>query len=219
MKRLSLMVVFSLSMMSSFAQVSVGFKGGANLSKVSKFMLIENISPDFKFAPAAGGGVFVNVGLHKNVSLQTEFNFVQKGFKIKEGISLEEFTNIDIPLNASAKLKMQYFQVPILLKIKNNNGIYLAAGPSFGYLSNTDVRINLFGLLPLQTNFPKQVFKATEMGIIGALGAEQKISSRVSFLSEVRYEAGVSRLLNTPVVQLPVRSQNISGNVGLQIKI
>jgi Outer membrane protein beta-barrel domain len=220
MKNIMLGMVAVLVSMTAKAQISVGFKGSVNGSTVSKFALIENITPEFKLAPAAGGGVFLDIPVYKNLSFQPEINFIQKGFKISESFDLaSKWAGVDIPLNASVKMKMQYVQIPLLAKIKTNSGVYFVAGPSVGYLTNTGLRINVFNLFPLNTSFPKNVYKELEMSIVGAVGIEKAFTNKVSIITEARYEGGVSRLLNMPVVQLPVRSQTYGANIGFKIKI
>jgi Outer membrane protein beta-barrel domain len=206
--------------LSASAQIAIGIKGSVNGSTVSKFALIENITPEFKLAPAAGGGVFFEIPVYKNLSFQPEVNFIQKGFKIAEGIDVaSKWAGVDIPLNASLKMKMQYIQVPLLAKLKTNSGVYFVAGPSVGYLTNTGLRVNVFNLFPIRTSFPKNVYKEFELSMVGAIGIEKAFTDKVSIVTEARYEGGLSRLLNTPVIQLPVRSQTYGANIGFKIKI
>lgn len=220
MKKIMLGLVAAMMASAANAQISVGFKGSVNGSTVTKFALIENITPTFRLAPAAGGGVFLDIPVYKNLSFQPEINFIQKGFKISEGIDVaSKYAGIDIPINASLKMKMQYIQVPLLAKIKAKNGVYVVAGPSVGYLTNTGLRINVFNIFPINTGFPKNVYKSFEMSIVGAVGVEKAFTEKVSLIAEARYEGGVSRLLNTPVIQLPVRSQTYGGNLGFKVKI
>ena len=220
MRKIMLGLVATMMTAAASAQISVGFKGSANVSTVTKFALIENITPTFRLAPAAGGGVFVDIPVYKNLSFQPEVNFIQKGFKISEGIDVaSKYAGVDIPLNASLKMRMQYVQVPLLAKLKTNSGVYFVAGPSVGYLTKTGLRMNVFNIVPIRTGFPKNVYKEFEMSIIGALGVEKAIDSKLSLIAEARYEGGVSRLLNVPVIQLPVRSQTYGGNVGFKIRI
>ncbi len=220
MKKIMLGLVAAMMASAANAQISVGFKGSANASTVTKFALIENITPTFRLALAAGGGVFLDIPVYKNLSFQPEVNFIQKGFKINEGIDVaSKYAGVDIPLNASLKMRMQYIQVPLLAKLKTNRGVYLSAGPSVGYLTKTGLRMNVFNIVPIRTGFPKNVYKEFEMSIIAAIGVEKDIDSKVSLLAEARYEAGVSRLLNTHIIQLPVRSQSYGANVGFKIRI
>ena len=48
-------LVFALLANMAFAQIYVGVRGGVTGSTMTKFKLIENITPDFKLLPALSG--------------------------------------------------------------------------------------------------------------------------------------------------------------------
>lgn len=76
--------------------------------------------------PAIIGGVALNVGISRILSLQPEIIYSQKGFAVKEsGI-----------VDYDGTYRLDYIEIPVLLKTTFGSGlleIYLNAGPTFGY--------------------------------------------------------------------------------------
>lgn len=204
--------------------VVLGFKGAATLSNMSKFPLIESITPTFRNALSPGAGMYVEIPLYNNFSIQPELNYVNKGFKIKEGIDVaSEFAGVDIPINGSLRMKLHYVSMPVLAKIhlgdKTKGHSYFMVGPSVNYMAWSGLRVNILNIIPLNIPFPKRVFKPLEFSAVAAVGTEQPLGKKLSFIAEARYEAGISRVLDVPVIQLPVRNRTMSGSMGLQFKL
>jgi Outer membrane protein beta-barrel domain len=216
-----LMIMVSFS---TFAQKSVGFRGSLSGSTVTKFDLIENITPDFKLNIAGSGAVFFELPITNNFSIQPELVYTQKGFAIKEGIKMaSEFAGVDIPLNGKVNFKTNYVEIPVLAKIhfgdKNSVHSYLMFGPAVGYLADAGLRIRVLSIFPINTNLPKAIFKPYEFSGIAAAGFEFPISGSVKIFTEARYQHGFSRILDTPIVKVPVRNQTFSAGMGLKINI
>lgn len=224
MKNTSLALLLILSSFVTFAQKSVGFRGSFSGSTLTKFPLIENITPDFKMRPAASGAIFLELPVTANFSVQPELEYSLKGFSIKEGINKDgNFLGVNIPLNAKLTFKTDYIQAPILAKFKfgepDQTNFYVAVGPSVGILVNSGLRINIFNIFPINTNLSKNYFKPVEFSGVATMGIEQPFTTKLSFFVEGRYQHGFSRILDTPIVNLPVRSRTVNASMGFKVKI
>jgi hypothetical protein len=168
-------LVFMLMANLTFAQIFVGVRGGLTGSTMTKFKLVENITPDFKLLPAPSGAIFVE-------------------FPISDRI------------------------MPILAKFKlgdsNEGHAYVLLGPSVGYLFDSRLVISVLNIFPIRTGLGTGLFKDAEFSGIGALGYEIPFKNGKFFI-EGRYQHGFSRVLNLPLVQLPVRNQSVGFSVGL----
>ncbi|MFC3812154.1 porin family protein [Lacihabitans lacunae] len=224
MKNTSLAFLLILSSLGAFAQKSVGFRGSFTASTLTKFALIENITPDFKLRPAASGAIFLELPITQNFSIQPELEYSMKGFSIREGINKNgEFLGVNIPINAKLTFKTDYIQAPILAKFKfgepDQTNFYVAVGPAVGVLVNSGLRINVFNIFPVNTNLSKDFFKPVEFSGVAAMGIEQPFTPKLAFFVEGRYQHGFSRILDTPIVRLPVRSRTVNASMGFKVKI
>lgn len=215
------LLIFSVS---CYAQKSIGVRGAFNASNVTKFDLIENITPEFKLQPAGSGAIFLEIPLSPRFSLQPELVYIQKGFNIAEGFRVgEEIFGIDIPVNGKVTFRTNYVEMPVLAKVhlgdKQATHGYLMLGPSVGYMADANMRIRVLNILPLNTDLNDDLFQRFELSGIFAAGFEVPVSEKVTAFAEARYQHGFSRILDTPVVQLDVRNRTLAGGLGLKFSI
>lgn len=208
----------------SFAQNSIGFRGAFSASTVTKFDLIENITPDFKLFPSGSGAVFLEIPITNRFSFQPELAYNQKGFSISEGIQMGgEFLGVDIPVNGKVNFRTNYIDLPLLAKVhlgpKDATHGYVMAGPAVGYMADANMRIRVLNVFPINTNLNNDFFKPIELSGIAAAGFEVPISEKFTAFAEGRYQLGFSRILDTPVVQLDVRNRSLSGGMGIKIAL
>lgn len=209
----------------AFAQnIQFGFRGGANWSKMTEFELVENIIPQFRFMPAPSGALFLELPINKNFSIQPELTFTQKGFLLKEGIDAGgDFLGVDLKIGARAALKTNYIEVPVLAKIKmgaEENGVrsYFVFGPAVGYMADAGVVVRVLQILPIRSDIGTGFFNQFEISGVGGAGIEIPIGNAKMFL-EGRYQHGFSRVLDTPVIALPVRNRTFGASLGFSIPI
>jgi hypothetical protein len=223
MKKVSFFAFCFISF-ASLAQTSIGIRGNFNGSVFTKFDLIENVTPDFKFLPSAGGGIFVEVPISSSFSVQPEINFVRKGFRVNESINSEgQFLGVNIPLNGRFDFRTNYLEIPVLAKVhlgdKEAAHYYLAAGPAIGFMADADMRMKLLNLFPTTINLDNGMFKPIEFSGVVAAGFELPVAVRLALFTEARYTYGFSRVLDTGVFEVPVRSRTLSGGLGLKVTL
>lgn len=112
----------------SFAQFSIGVKGGANITKIDG----RSFSDEFKYGYHLGG--FATIGLGGRFAIQPEvlLNQVQS----KTGT---EFNDLYQPvIDGNENIKLNYLSIPLLLNYKVLPFLSLQAGPQFGILLDQD---------------------------------------------------------------------------------
>jgi hypothetical protein len=111
------------------AQFHIGFKAGANLTKVDG----KSFSEQFDYGYNLGG--FADIGLSKNLSFQPEVLFNQYSSTLDSNYRAiyENVISSD-----QSKVKLNYLTIPLLLDYKLIGPIHLQAGPQFGILMNHD---------------------------------------------------------------------------------
>ena len=106
------------------AQISLGIKGGANISNLSGFEDFGEFESKAKIGLNLGGFVTFNLG--KNIAIQPELFYSSQGAKIDE---IDE------------NISLNYINIPVMLKLMTNKGFYVEAGPQIGILAG-DVKLD-----------------------------------------------------------------------------
>jgi hypothetical protein len=206
------------------AQKYVGVRGSFTTSTMNKFDLIQNITPDFKFMPAAGGAVFMEIPITENFSIQPEIAYTQKGFSIKEGFKAGgDFLGVNIPINGKVNFRTNYIEVPVLAKYhfgdKDAAHYYVAVGPSVGYMADAGMTIRVLDIFPVKMGLSNDIFKPFELSGVAAVGFELPVAENAKVFVEGRYQQGISRTIDTPMFELPVRNKTFGGGIGLKFNI
>lgn len=149
----------------SSSKIKFGLKAGLNVSSLS------NINMNSK----AGfyGGVFVNIPVAKDFSVQPEVLYSAVGAKEKGG--------------SNAKLNLEYLSVPVMFQYKALPNLYVEAGPQFNFLIDARLKKNA------STSALKNATQSFDFGI--GLGAGYYFTKNIGV--NVRYTAGLSDIVKT----------------------
>jgi len=145
----------------SFAQISVGAKGGLNVSNLSG---VDETNYDTKALVGFHVGGFVTFNLGRNFAIQPELVYSTQGGTIESGSATED-------------LKLNYFNIPVMVKFMTNKGFYLEAGPQLGF--NTG---------DLDFDNVEASVEGSDFSICGGLGFQP---TKSAFGIGARYNAGM----------------------------
>ena len=163
------LVFISILSTSAFPQsFKIGFKGGANINKLTG----QSFNEQFSFGYHIGG--FAEIGLGKKWAVQPEVLFSQTNVDTSGSFSsVYQFNKV-------SKVKLQYLSIPLLLDYKANRLITLQAGPQFGILINKSNTLVQNG---------KDAFKSGDFSMLG--GVQLNI---LNFKFYGRYVVGLNNL-------------------------
>lgn len=156
---LPLMLFFSVC---AFSQIQFGPKAGVNFSTLNGWNEA-NTTASTLVGFHIGGFVAFKLG---NFAIQPELLYSTQGAKISEGGN-----NVDLKLN--------YFNVPIMLKYRTKGGFYLETGPQFGFKVGEKIE-----------GSAEDVAKNADFSWAAGLGYH----SRGGFGVGARYNVGLSKL-------------------------
>ncbi len=161
----SMLIVALTSSTAAWAQVGGGIKVGVNLATLSGF---NDASTTQRVGVMVGG--FMTFGLAPMIAFEPEVLFSMQGSKLHFGTS-------GTIVSSDVTAKLDYVQVPLLLRIGNSGkagaSLYAVAGPTLGILArNEGVADQL---------------KSTDLGVV--VGAGVTVSR---LLLEGRYTAGLT---------------------------
>lgn len=153
--------LFSFVSFSTFAQISVGAKGGLNVSSLSG---VTEDNYETKAIVGFHAGAYVTFNLGRNFAIQPELVYSTQGGTI-EGNGFTE------------DLKLNYFNIPVMVKFLTNKGFYIEAGPQLGF--NTG---------DLDTENLESSIEGSDFSICGGIGFQP---TKSPFGIGVRYNAGM----------------------------
>ncbi|GAB3732995.1 porin family protein [Spirosoma lituiforme] len=228
MKRIVLAGIIALlgvfATQTSFAQVQIGIRGGANWGFASKPDYLGSLAPAFHSSVGPTGALFLDIPLSDRVSFRPEVAYVQKGIAIKEGFDLN-LGGFSLPLGATIAYQSQHIEVPLLFKVNLTDGAvqpYLIAGPAVSYAVDGRIRTRasaLFTTRPydVDVNYGGMMNR-WDVGAVGGLGLSMDAGTGKFFI-EGRYTQGFTRQVQVPVINVNVRNRGVALSLGYSFPI
>jgi len=217
----TLTFLFTTALLSA-QTISTGFKGVWNFSNVKTPDIIANtdVIPTFKTIQTTGFGFVAEAAFSPRFALQSELNFVTKGFKIREQADLQLF-EVPLPVGVTAVSKFRYVEVPLLAKVNLGTGpvrAYLLAGPTFGYATSGKLETRANFLIELDLyNTPIDLdqvgYKRWETGATAGGGLAFETGRGEIFL-DARYTHGFTEVYDIPVVHERVQNRSFGLQAG-----
>lgn len=179
----------------AFSQkVYLGIKAGADVHKI----IGQSFDEEFKFGYHAGAFLEIK---GKKIGLQPEVYFSQ--VNAATGKTASDINNINI--NEIKKIKLSYFNIPILVNLYFNKNVALQVGPQFSALVNQDIS---------GESNAENAFKKGDFSLVG--GLQIKITR---FRVYGRYVAGLNNKndLKQAIDNSKWKSQTIHFGIGYAI--
>ena len=164
-------IVTSISAQNSLDRITIGLKGGLNISE------LKSSNPNEKSLTGLLGGIFVSVPVSNRFSCQPEIVYAQMGGKY----STDGTAWATLP-SSSISFYLKYIDVPVLLKYRiNKSNFSLLAGPQVSFLLSAKSEV-------LNESYDvKSIFKGTD--IRSVFGAEYILLK--GFNISARYQLGI----------------------------
>ncbi|GAB2551304.1 porin family protein [Spirosoma aerophilum] len=228
MKRIVLAGVIALlglfAAQSTFAQVQVGIRGGANFGFASKPEYLGSLTPDFHSSIGPTGALFLDIPLSNRVSFRPEVSYIQKGVAIKEGFDVN-LGGFSLPIGATIAYQSQQIEVPLLFKFNLSDGPvqpYFIAGPAVSYAFDGRIRTRASALVTtrpfdVDVNYGGML-TPWDFGAVGGLGLAMDAGAG-KFFVEGRYTHGFTRQVQVPVVNVNVRNRGVAVSLGYSFPI
>lgn len=187
MKKFFLSVAVMATSMAFAQSIGFGAKAGINVSNMTNKVEDTEISKDAKAKVGYYAGLFVNVPVGANFSVQPEVIYNNVGQKFNYELSGNK---------ASIKRNLDYISVPIMAQYHIFQGLYLEAGPQFSFLVNQKNKISginnntVKDIIEKTLNIGdyKKVYKTFDLGL--GIGAGYKVYKNIGV--NVRYVVGLT---------------------------
>ena len=190
---------------------SIGLKGGATITSVTTSnRRYVNTTDRLRASPIQGytGGLALQYLTEKNFGLQTEVNYVQKGWKEELFDSLIGERNPD----RFYQVNLNYVEVPIMAHGyfgKRNLRLFLNLGLSFSYLLSYDTERSLPDITDEESDLIYQEIYQNkfDIGMRGGGGFEV-VTSVGMFQLESDFTWGLNSILDKNITDIPNVVQN-----------
>ena len=217
---------FALCSFSTYAQVSLGFKGGMHYANVNIDGIPDNLATRTKYINNLSFGLVSEIPLGGGFSVQPELSFLKKGFKINEGLDLGVF-GVPLPLGVKAQVEMKYIDLPILGKynvdLNERLNAYVVAGPAFGYARSAKVQTiaTVIVEIPISTNtIDLSNENAERFEVSGTIGAGLAFNTyKGKLFADARYTHGFSKIDNISLIDTKSSNKGFGFNVGYLIPL
>lgn len=214
-----------LSQANSQVQVALGLKGGAAFGTTHVTQMLDQVTPDFKFAPGWTAGGVAEISFGNYFALQPEISWMQKGFRWDESTGID-IGKVEVPVGARADFRSNYLEAPLLAKLKLGNERvqgYLVAGPSFGYALKAKIITTprvFFEFDPIKTdvNLDNIDYERFEVSAVGGLGVQLNLGG-LKLFADARYQHGFTELYDFPLVNEKIKNRGISASIGAMIDL
>lgn len=177
------------------ADVRFGLKGGANVANVNGDFGT-NVS-NWKSRVGFCGGIFIELNFGRLLTIQPEVLYTMKGAQatVEEGA-----------LSGTGKLRFDYIEIPILLKIRIPTGSvhpFVFAGPAVGF----DLKSTFQDITGTSSDVAKKVDWSAVLGAGLQLGSSLHI--------DARYTLGLQKLEVPEVGSFDLKNGVLSATLGL----
>ncbi|WP_100614395.1 porin family protein [Confluentibacter citreus] len=159
----ALILIFGASLITAQAQtndplqVQFGVKGGVNFSN----MYTEDVDDD-NMLTSFNAGLYVNIPVSSSLSIQPEFLYSRKG---------SELSYDNLFATGTAKFKLNYIEVPVLLKMNVTDNFNIHVGPYVAYLIDSQVtNESSEGTYDFESNFDNDDFNKFDAGLSAGIG-------------------------------------------------
>lgn len=179
------------------AGVKFGIKGGANIANVNG-NFSDTIS-DWKTTVGFCAGIFLELNFGRILTIQPEVLYTMKG---------ADATIDDGTITGTGKLRFDYLEIPILLKVRIPTGSihpFIFAGPAFGF--------NLKATFEDLTGDKNDVEGASKVDYSAVLGGGLQLGRSIH--ADVRYTMGLQKLRIPDLDTIDLKNGVLSATIGL----
>ncbi len=182
MKKLLIFLFLGFAMTSNAQKFQLGAKGGVNISNYTGDDIESNALVGFHI------GAFINLMFGDNLSLQPEVLFSTQGTKFEDAGDEQDW-------------KVNYLNIPVMLKYRFNGGFFVEAGPQIGLKLSED----LGGETSEDLIKNSDVSAAVGLGFHGksGLGIGARYNMGLSKIADFEFE-GVKPDVKNSVIQLSI---------------
>lgn len=177
MKKLIFVALLALISITTFSQAKFGVKAGLNVAN-----LTGDDTDDVDARISGVFGVFAKVSISETIAFQPEVLYSMQG---ATGSEVYEGTNVDVTM------KLDYINIPLMMKFYVADGFSFNAGPQVGFLASAKAKAEAQGVSAEEDI--KDQLKGIDFGLNFGVGYDLPMGLGV----DLRYNLGLSNVFDT----------------------
>jgi hypothetical protein len=193
MKKINLTLALILISMLTYAGPGLGIKGGANFANQSAKLF----DVDLSTSGITGfvGGVYAHWFFGDKIAIQPELLWARKGAELEDPIMTSQ----------TAKAKLDYFDIPVVVKWQIIKFLNIHAGPQFSFLTKAVMEDDT------DSEDIKDELKNSDLGLI--IGAEANLPLRLNVTA--RYIFGLKDI--SDIDELEMKNSTFQLTLGIRL--
>lgn len=209
------------------AQDGITVHGSAGISdiEVNGLGFLDLADPYIKSIVQYTAGVQYEKALSPHFSLVTGGQYTSRGFGARETFNVDVF-GLDIPLGASLETRLNYIEVPAMIKYNIGEGDvtpYIKAGASAAYAMSGKItpKVNAiinWNLPSIHINLNNDLYNRWDVsGVVGA-GIAIPVGETGAFQIEANYRHSLNDMFLDKITDIRIKSHGLSAAVGYTMR-
>ncbi|MDQ3049659.1 MAG: PorT family protein [Bacteroidota bacterium] len=205
MKKALLTIAIVVAALSTQAQnFRIGVSGGIN----STWLMNKNVfdaNDGLDIAATFGGrfGIDAIYSFNDKIGVGLGFNFISTNSQKYTGDNIRLDGGVVNGLNGDITTKLNYFDIPIMLRLTSSGGTYFEIGPQFGFLTKAEATYenNDNSVFDFEDFDIKDDFESTNIALVFGFGVDIDVTEKVFITTGLRLGYGftdVTKEYDTP---------------------
>ncbi len=209
------------------AQSNVTAFGSVGISdiEVNGFGLLDLVDPYIKPIAQYTAGIQYEKQFNENFSLLTGGQYTSRGFGARESFNVDLF-GIDLPLNASLETRLNYIEVPLMLKYAiGESGVrpYVKAGASTAYALSGKITPKVTAIIPwnlpsININLNNDMYNRFDVSAVAGAGVEIPTGDFGAITFDVNYRHSLNDMFLDKITDIRIKSHGLSAGVGYTMR-
>lgn len=221
----SIMMLGMTNMINAQSKVTVFGSAGISDIEVNGLGILDLLDPYIKPITQYTAGVQYERELSQHFSFLTGGQYTSRGFSAKESFNVDLF-GVDLPINASLETRLNYIEVPAMLKYNIGEGNitpYVKAGASTAYALSGKIqpKVNAiinWNLPAININLNNDMYNRLDVsGVVGA-GINIPTNQTGSIQFDVTYRHSLNDMFLDRITDIRIKSHGLSAGLGYTMR-
>lgn len=193
--------------------------------RVTGLGILDLLDPYIKPIPQYTAGLQLEKGIGNHFGLVTGAQYTSRGFTARENFNVDLF-GLDLPIDARIDTRLQYIEVPLMLKYSIGEGgvtPYVKAGGSAAYALSGKLQpkvdaIITWNLPSININLENDMYNRFDVSAIVGAGVDIPISENGSIQFDINYRHSLNDMFLDKITDIRIKSHGLSAGVGYTMR-
>ncbi len=215
---------FSFSLIAQ-DRVTVQASVGSSNVEVNGLGLLDLVDPYIKPVVQYSAGIQYEKYMSRQLAVVTGVSYASRGFGARENFAINAF-GLDIPLGASLETRLNYVEVPLMLKYDLTDGgvqPYVMAGVSAGYALNGKITSRIDALISwrlpdIPINLQNDMYNRWDVAGLAGAGVSIPVNEFGALQFQAQYRHSLNDMFLDNITNIRIKSHGISAGIGYSVR-